>query len=208
MSDSILMTKKGKKRYLHFMNIAYDLFIENGYDSINAKDVIEKAGGSFSSLYKYFGNKEELFLCTLKMKHEELFGSWHDLEIGKEISLEAYLYFIGKKFLDLIVDNKMMLLYHLILSVKFTINPKIYKQLVEDIISYPVSFISNHLTQKNIQQSANIKDAFVYAQQFLYLLQAPFMYKEVPEIFDVEVIEKLKQNILDQAISCFVRPEK
>lgn len=203
MSDLALMTIKGKKRYLHIIDIAYSMFIENGYDFVNAKDIIRKSGGSLSSLYKYFGSKEELFVCTLKIKNEEIFANWHNLKIYNEMNLETYLYFIGKKFLDLMIDHNVILFYHLILSVKFTINFKIYQQTIEDIINYPVKIIANHLEQESIKKCTNIKDSLVYAQQFLYFLQAPCIYKNT-EIANVKAIEEFKQNILDQTILCFV----
>ncbi len=57
-------------------------FAEHGFDSANINSIAQKAGVSVGSLYKYFGNKEELFLTivhigviTLKNVLEEIIHS-------------------------------------------------------------------------------------------------------------------------------------
>jgi len=45
---------------------AYSLFVEEGYASVTVDDIIRIAGGSKSSLYKFFGNKEGILKAVVE----------------------------------------------------------------------------------------------------------------------------------------------
>ncbi|MEB3766525.1 TetR/AcrR family transcriptional regulator [Acinetobacter sp. MD2] len=54
-------TKRGVERRLAFLESASQLFIEKGYDDVSLDDVVQHAGGSKATIYKYFGSKKGLF---------------------------------------------------------------------------------------------------------------------------------------------------
>ena len=45
---------------------AYSLFMEKGYDVVSLDEIIQVSGGSKSSLYKYFGNKEGILKAVVE----------------------------------------------------------------------------------------------------------------------------------------------
>lgn len=55
------LTKRGEKRRLALLTTAYDLFLEHGYDDVSLDNIIQMTGGSKTSIYHYFGDKEGLF---------------------------------------------------------------------------------------------------------------------------------------------------
>ena len=54
-------TRRGHQRRLALLLSANELFLERGYDAVSLDDIVHHAGGSKTSIYKYFGNKEGLF---------------------------------------------------------------------------------------------------------------------------------------------------
>lgn len=56
-------TRRGIERRLALLLSATELFLEKGYDAVSLDDIVNHAGGSKTSIYKYFGNKDGL-LCT------------------------------------------------------------------------------------------------------------------------------------------------
>ncbi len=70
MHDSVLdshhlacekpQTRRGIERRLALLLSATELFLEKGYDAVSLDDIVNHAGGSKASIYKYFGNKEGL----------------------------------------------------------------------------------------------------------------------------------------------------
>lgn len=54
-------TRRGIERRLALLLSATELFLQNGYDAVSLDDIVQHAGGSKTSIYKYFGNKDGLF---------------------------------------------------------------------------------------------------------------------------------------------------
>lgn len=54
-------TRRGIERRLALLLSATELFLEKGYDAVSLDDIVNHAGGSKTSIYKYFGNKDGLF---------------------------------------------------------------------------------------------------------------------------------------------------
>lgn len=66
-------TKRGHERRLALLISANDLFLERGYDAVSLDDIVNHAGGSKASIYKYFGNKEGLFTAICDYRRELFF---------------------------------------------------------------------------------------------------------------------------------------
>ena len=66
-------TRRGQERRLALLICATDLFLERGYDAVSLDDIVNHAGGSKTSIYKYFGNKEGLFTAICDYRREVFF---------------------------------------------------------------------------------------------------------------------------------------
>ncbi|OTG80761.1 TetR family transcriptional regulator [Acinetobacter sp. ANC 4558] len=65
-------TKRGHERCIALIESATALFLKQGYDAVSLDDIVNHAGGSKTTIYKYFGNKEGLFVAICDY-HRELF---------------------------------------------------------------------------------------------------------------------------------------
>ncbi len=66
-------TRRGIERRLALLLSAYQLFLEKGYDAVSLDDIVQHAGGSKASIYKYFGNKDGLFTAICDYRREQFF---------------------------------------------------------------------------------------------------------------------------------------
>lgn len=66
-------TRRGLERRLALLLSATTLFLEHGYDAVSLDDVVQHAGGSKASIYKYFGSKEGLFTAICDYRRELFF---------------------------------------------------------------------------------------------------------------------------------------
>lgn len=66
-------TKRGHERRLALLLSANELFLDRGYDAVSLDDIVQHAGGSKASIYKYFGNKEGLFTAICDYRREQFF---------------------------------------------------------------------------------------------------------------------------------------
>lgn len=58
-------TRRGIERRLALLLSATELFLEKGYDAVSLDDIVNHAGGSKTSIYKYFGNKDGLLQSAI-----------------------------------------------------------------------------------------------------------------------------------------------
>ena len=76
----IMMTRKHSTK--DYITIAlYYLMSKNDYESITVTDICAKARVSRMSFYRYFNNKEDIFINYCDERFEEFFGSLSDKHI-------------------------------------------------------------------------------------------------------------------------------
>jgi AcrR family transcriptional regulator len=64
-------TKRGHERCIALLESATSLFLRHGYDAVSLDDIVNHAGGSKASIYKYFGNKDGLFKSICDYRREQ-----------------------------------------------------------------------------------------------------------------------------------------
>ena len=84
-------TRRGQERRLALLVNACDLFLERGYDAVSLDDIVNHAGGSKASIYKYFGSKEGLFTAICDYRREVFFKGVCVPYIAEKIDLKNYL---------------------------------------------------------------------------------------------------------------------
>ncbi len=67
-------TKRGMERRVALLVSGNDLFLKHGYDAVSLDDIVQHAGGSKATIYKYFGNKEGLFTAICDYRREQWFN--------------------------------------------------------------------------------------------------------------------------------------
>lgn len=63
-------THRGAERYALLLEVATALFIEHGFDHVSLDQIMEQAGGSKATIYKYFGNKKGLLLAICEQRRQ------------------------------------------------------------------------------------------------------------------------------------------
>jgi len=62
--------KKAQPRRQHLLEVAADLFSNNGYHNTGVDTITKHSGVSKTTLYKYFDSKEDLILEILEKQHD------------------------------------------------------------------------------------------------------------------------------------------
>lgn len=91
-------TKRGQERCTAFLETATDLFMEKGFDSVSLDDIVQHAGGSKASLYKFFGNKEGLFTAICDHRREIFLKEIYMNTDTEGLDIKAFLTTILKNF--------------------------------------------------------------------------------------------------------------
>ncbi|MEX1143187.1 MAG: TetR/AcrR family transcriptional regulator [Thermoleophilaceae bacterium] len=99
-------TPKGRRTQRRILDAARAVFARSGYVGARMSDVADEAGLSMGGLYRYFGNKEELFAQLVAGLHDELF----ETSTGGETTLaddpEATLLAANRGYLHVYAENR------------------------------------------------------------------------------------------------------
>jgi AcrR family transcriptional regulator len=82
-------TKKGRQTRQRLLRAARTVFDRAGYASARMTDIAEEAGLSLGALYRYFEDKDAVFLELISAFHEELFDASRSR--GYKLNREPYL---------------------------------------------------------------------------------------------------------------------
>ncbi|EJD6398955.1 TetR/AcrR family transcriptional regulator [Providencia rettgeri] len=165
----VAKTPKGKRRNQALITAAADIFLQYGFEGATLDMIIERAGGSRSTLYKNFGDKEGLFAAVVAAMIDDIFIEPNE-KAPKLDTIEMVLSFYGSRFLLNVLKPQSIGLYRLILG-EYNRFPEISQAFFEQgpVKSY------RSLTQK-LSQLPNVKvdetTLLSISSRFLEMLKA------------------------------------
>lgn len=68
-------TPKGRATLARILEAGREVFGESGYVSMRMSDLAERSGLSMGALYRYFDNKDDVFLAIIRDIHNELYAA-------------------------------------------------------------------------------------------------------------------------------------
>ncbi|MCM2129604.1 TetR/AcrR family transcriptional regulator [Larsenimonas rhizosphaerae] len=116
MGDDITrLTPKGQQRAERFLSVALEVFIEQGYEKASVNEVVRRAGGSLSTLYKMFGNKEGLFIAIIEQRALSIFAPLEQALADNSSPIDGLTRF-GHRLLDFLLEPEALAMYRLVLN--------------------------------------------------------------------------------------------
>ena len=198
------LSGKAESRCSKFLDVAFRLFLENGYEKVSMSDIVKHSGGSLATLYKHFGSKEQLFIYVLEQKTEDLFGDWARKSVCYEGRLEAFLMDIGKLLLDVITTDDAILFNRLIVSLGYIDETELKKQSILNLMMLPVNVLAEYLEKEKQKGRIDVEDTALCAQQFFNALEEPFLFPRILGV-DIDMSEERCLKALKQVVTIFCR---
>ncbi|MEQ4623456.1 TetR/AcrR family transcriptional regulator [Providencia manganoxydans] len=162
-------TPKGQRRNKALISAASEIFIQHGFEGTTLDMIIERAGGSRSTLYKNFGDKEGLFAAVIETMIDDIFSDYETTPPAPQ-TIESVLSFYGARFLLNVIKPQSIGLYRLILG-EYNRFPEISQAFFEQgpVRSYRL------LTEKLLELpevKVNEKTLLSISSRFLEMLKA------------------------------------
>jgi AcrR family transcriptional regulator len=80
-----------EERRRQILDAAQDVFAKRGYASTGTADIAAAAGIGEPTIYRYFANKQELYLAALRRSGDEVMENWQRIAADNEDPLNALL---------------------------------------------------------------------------------------------------------------------
>jgi len=106
---------RGDLRREAFLKAALEVFLEQGYDAASMAEIVNRAGGSLTTLYNQFGDKQGLFLAMIRERTQSLSDSMM-VELSAHTPIESGLTRIAEQFVTKLLEPQSLELYRLLIG--------------------------------------------------------------------------------------------
>ncbi len=106
---------RGDLRREAFLKAALEVFLEQGYEAASMAEIVTRAGGSLTTLYNQFGDKQGLFLAMIGERAQLLTTSMY-VELSAHTPVETGLTRIAEQSVTKLLEPASLELYRLILG--------------------------------------------------------------------------------------------
>jgi AcrR family transcriptional regulator len=166
-----------QKKQSKIVEVATELFLERGYDAVSLDDILERVGGSKSTLYSYYGGKEGLFAAIVHQNCERVLAPLMELDV-MHMEPRNGLSEIGRVFLLLVSDCRGQAFYRMMIAEStrfpqlasefYSAGPEVTRKLIQRNLE--------HWQKKRLLRSGNCE---MFAVQFIGMLLGNFSVKSI-----------------------------
>lgn len=167
------MRASTEKKRTRIIEVATELFIEQGYKDTSLDQIVAICGGSKQTLYRYFSNKEGLFVEVLAHNTKISLESVFQLADKQNEPLRETLEDFAKKYLRGICSNPILSLYRII-SADFNKHDSVPNQFWQTGPQRIHQYLIEFLKTDTISQQLNIDDADLACGQLLALIKMDY----------------------------------
>jgi len=104
-----------QKKHSEILLAATELFFERGYEGVSVDAIVERVGGSKTTVYSYFGGKDGLFAAVIEKTCGEFMKPLLELDLaysGPKLGLRR----IGEQFLSTVTSESGRALFLAVMS--------------------------------------------------------------------------------------------
>lgn len=196
------MKDRALKRKDEIIKAGLLLFLQKGYVGTSLNDIVAISGGSLASVYKFFDNKEGLFVAIVEQKIDEFELSIEQNEkIKNAKNVEEFLFEFGVAYVDLVARQEAISLWRLVISESYRIN-RLAELFSEQNTKKVISIFLSYFAKYNLEfKDYNPK---VMAFQFKTMLTEPWATTALLTGKVPKLSQKDKEQIAIQARDIFL----
>ncbi len=110
-----LKASRGDRRREAILEAATQVFVEHGFESATLDDIIKRSGGSRSTIYSQFGDKEGLFAAIVGTLCERIIASLSDA-LAADREPKTVLYRFASEYMSLLMAPDSVALYRMVIA--------------------------------------------------------------------------------------------
>ncbi|WP_454716497.1 TetR/AcrR family transcriptional regulator [Caulobacter segnis] len=152
------------------LDVAAEVFLEEGFDAASMSTIAAKVGGSKSTLYNYFKSKEEIFQA-----HIERYCGWQGAEmfqlLDEEVDdLRAALTRLGRRYVTNVMSDRNMRHFRLIATAAER-SPDLGRTFYEAGPLRGARLLGGFLARMKLEGRIDVADPIAAGHQFIGLCQ-------------------------------------
>jgi len=198
------LTPKGLERQKRILDAARAVFLEQGYDNASINEIMCRAGGSLSTLYRLFGSKLGLFEAMMEQTSNEVFAAFQAFEcsIKRQEPPEQALRRYARQLLERVLTPEAIGIYRLITtdcsSEREQIQRLFYEQGPKRINEKLAAYLRTQVDRGVLQ----IDNPEMAAFQFVNMVKGQFQLRA---LLGMKISDDELDEAVHQAVNIFLR---
>jgi AcrR family transcriptional regulator len=169
-------TVKGRHRQKRILAAAKSVFLEQGFERANVSEIMARAGGSMSTLYRVYGSKLGLFEAMIEQSTMDLFPMTEDEQLWCD-DVRRSLTRFGEKMIAVLTQTEARAIRCIALSVSSAESQAIRQAFYTQGPQRVTGLLAAYLETQKQQGHIRVVDTEVAAAQFIEMLKAPWYHK-------------------------------
>ncbi len=162
------LRSKNEQKRQQILDSATRLFTENGYSSTSMDQIAKGADVSKQTVYSHFGNKEDLFAASIKLKCDSYQMSGFS---GEEIiDARITLLEIAQRFFAMVTSKEALAVYKTC-SYESKTHPELAELFIKEGPERVTNEVADLFSRLDQQGLLCIKNPYFAAQQFLHAIK-------------------------------------
>lgn len=187
------MRQKTEIKRQKILNIAGDLFRDQGFDAVSMSEISKQVGGSKATLYNYFTSKEEIFVEVMLGSAQMLCSNVFEV-LDHDLPLREKLIRSGTEYLTFILSKEMVAIRRMVLQQ--AAKTDIGKQVFERGIKKGWMHLATLLDEMVKAGQLKPMDSWRAAMQFRGLLDAELVDRRMLGVDDHSSRKMIKANVI------------
>lgn len=184
------------------LDVAAEVFLEEGFDAASMSTIATKVGGSKSTLYNYFKSKEEIFQA-----HIERYCGWQGAEMFQLLDDEvddvrAALTRLGRRYVTNVMSDRNMRHFRLIATAAER-SPDLGRTFYEAGPLRGARLLGGFLARMKLEGRIDVADPIAAGHQFIGLCQNRMLKARLVNYIGQPTPEEVDTEV-DAAVSTFM----
>jgi TetR/AcrR family transcriptional repressor of mexJK operon len=175
------------RRLEHLLDVASELFLEQGYERTSMESIARRAGSSKQTIYSHFTTKADLFAAVFRRRADAFFGNFVRV-LKEETSTESGLRGFASQLIEIVADPQAIALRRMVIG---------------ETRRFP-ELLSEFLRKRAAAGELRVEDSTVAAQQFASLVTAGAVWAADLGL-ETPFAEEPVTVRVDRAVSAFLK---
>ncbi len=193
MMDGTASKTKRDERRDRILEIAGDVFYEQGFTGASMSEIAQRLGGSKGTLYNYFESKDELFAAFVT---ERCGRAWEDafsFAADEELEVRELLTLVGEAFIKMLDERTLGLVRILIAESKRV--PEMARIFYDSGPDAKARRLAGYLEAAKARGEIAPADCLIAARQFLALFRGAFYFETLFGLTGPEDLPRARQQV-------------
>lgn len=184
------------------LKVATELFLEKGFSGVSVDEIVQRAGGSKTNVYTYFGGKDGLFTAIVARLCEKIVAPLEALDLTALPPKEA-LHCLAEAFLKVVLARPTLALHRTIVAEALRF-PDAARQFFEAAPQTAYRVATNYIRSQQASGALRKGDAEEIAALFIDSLTADFQLRALLGVSKRSVGRGLLSNRIELATDIFL----